>query len=198
MQAALGKGSGAVTAELIKWRDKAKSLPMEIYANNASALATLNALQRQINATTGTVHIYAQYSSGALQAIRDPATYARGMGRAAGGPVYGPGTSTSDSIPVRLSTGEYVVKASAHDYYGTTLLDAINNKRIPKFANGGSVGGTTSSGSAGPIMGGVVELGPRTLARLNQEITNNIMLDRESLSRAVEEGNRARRFKGDM
>jgi hypothetical protein len=33
--------------------------------------------------------------------------------KAAGGPIYGPGTETSDSIPARLSDGEFVVKASA-------------------------------------------------------------------------------------
>ena len=30
-----------------------------------------------------------------------------------GGPIYGPGSETSDSIPARLSDGEFVVKASA-------------------------------------------------------------------------------------
>ena len=44
-----------------------------------------------------------------------------------GGEVAGPGTKTSDSIPARLSDGEYVVNADSVEVVGTELLDAINN-----------------------------------------------------------------------
>jgi len=44
---------------------------------------------------------------------------------ASGGPVFGPGSSTSDSIPARLSNGEYVVNAAA-TARNRELLDAIN------------------------------------------------------------------------
>lgn len=65
-------------------------------------------------------------------------------GLATGGPVHGPGTATSDSIPVWLSDGEYVQRASSVDYYGTGFMTAINERRIPKgelpgFAKGGRV-----------------------------------------------------------
>jgi hypothetical protein len=46
---------------------------------------------------------------------------------ASGGPVKGPGTSTSDSIPARLSTGEYVIKASSADMLGIDTLNALNS-----------------------------------------------------------------------
>lgn len=45
---------------------------------------------------------------------------------AVGGYVTGPGTSTSDSIPARLSAGEYVVRAAAVKRVGVAFLDAIN------------------------------------------------------------------------
>lgn len=61
------------------------------------------------------------------------------LGFAEGGRVRGPGTGTSDSIVARLSDGEYVVKEKAARKHGP-LLDAINNDRLPKFANGGPVG----------------------------------------------------------
>lgn len=61
------------------------------------------------------------------------------LGFAEGGRVRGPGTGTSDSIVARLSDGEYVVKEKSARKYGS-LLDAINNDRLPKFANGGPVG----------------------------------------------------------
>ena len=66
---------------------------------------------------------------------------------AAGGLVNGPGTSTSDSIPARLSAGEYVVKASAVKRLGVGLLNALNGGQFaPRwqgpqltFAEGGKV-----------------------------------------------------------
>lgn len=45
---------------------------------------------------------------------------------AAGGLVTGPGTSTSDSIPARLSAGEFVVNAAAVKRLGVGFLQAIN------------------------------------------------------------------------
>lgn len=53
-----------------------------------------------------------------------------GQRRAAGGPVYGPGTSTSDSIPAMLSNGEYVVQAAAVNRYGLGLLHDLNAMRL--------------------------------------------------------------------
>lgn len=62
-----------------------------------------------------------------------------------GGPVFGPGTATSDSIPAMLSNGEYVVKAAAVDHYGVNVLHALNAKRL---ATGGGVG-RASANAAG-------------------------------------------------
>lgn len=59
---------------------------------------------------------------------------------AEGGLVSGPGTGTSDSIPARLSDGEYVVNARATSQH-LGLLEAINGGRDPflRFAAGGRV-----------------------------------------------------------
>ncbi len=52
----------------------------------------------------------------------------------AGGGVYGPGSSTSDSIPAWLSDGEYVVNAGATRRFGRDALDAINRGALlPAF-----------------------------------------------------------------
>lgn len=56
------------------------------------------------------------------------------IGKAAGGPVRGPGSGTSDSIPANLSNGEYVIRANAVSHWGVGMMDAINN-----FASGGLV-----------------------------------------------------------
>ena len=65
------------------------------------------------------------------------------IGGPAQGYVRGPGSATSDSIPARLSDGEYVVKASSVEKYGKPMLDAINTQR---FADGGGVGASNSGG----------------------------------------------------
>lgn len=44
-----------------------------------------------------------------------------------GGPIKGPGTSTSDSIPANLSNGEYVVNATAVKKVGLPMLEYINS-----------------------------------------------------------------------
>ncbi|SFM71345.1 hypothetical protein SAMN05421880_1291, partial [Nitrosomonas nitrosa] len=59
------------------------------------------------------------------------------FGFASGGYVTGPGTSTSDSIPARLSHGEYVVNARAVSRLGLSFLDAINGLSAGPRVTGG-------------------------------------------------------------
>ena len=58
---------------------------------------------------------------------------------ATGGLIRGPGTSTSDSVPVAASDGEYMIKAAAVDHYGVGFMNAINNMQAPTRADGGRV-----------------------------------------------------------
>ena len=68
-------------------------------------------------------------------------------GFAGGGYVRGPGTSTSDSIPARLSAGEYVLRAEAVRRLGVDFLHRLNGGAfLPRwqqnrlaFADGGFV-----------------------------------------------------------
>lgn len=66
-------------------------------------------------------------------------------GQAAGGPVIGPGTSTSDSVWRRLSTGEYVVRAAAVRSLGLDFMNRLNAlggsfaNSFHGFANGGLI-----------------------------------------------------------
>jgi Mg2+ and Co2+ transporter CorA len=64
---------------------------------------------------------------------------------AVGGYVSGPGSPTSDSIPARLSNGEFVVNAEATSGH-RALLEAINNGSI-----GYAEGGLVSSPSIAPV-----------------------------------------------
>src|SRR5882724_9171917 len=54
--------------------------------------------------------------------------------KAEGGPVFGAGSETSDSIPVWLSHNEFVQPAAAHNYYGTDVMEAMRTRSIPREA----------------------------------------------------------------
>lgn len=79
------------------------------------------------------------------------------FGFASGGYVTGPGTSTSDSIPARLSHGEYVVNARAVSRLGLSFLDAINGLSAgPRVAGGRlafAAGGLVPEAPAQPAPG---------------------------------------------
>lgn len=78
-------------------------------------------------------------------------------GFADGGPVSGPGTSTSDSIVARLSDGEFVMPARAVRHYGVGMMERIRTGRLPKFADGGLVGGGSSGGGGGMTIVNVMD-----------------------------------------
>ena len=79
------------------------------------------------------------------------------FGFASGGYVTGPGTSTSDSIPARLSHGEYVVNARAVSRLGVSFLNAINGLSAgPRLSAGGlafAAGGLVPEAPAQPAPG---------------------------------------------
>lgn len=77
------------------------------------------------------------------------------LGFAGGGDIRGPGTSTSDSIPILASNGEKMMNARANRKYGP-ILDAMNRGMVPRLATGGPVGSTTFSGGPASKKGGVV------------------------------------------
>ena len=69
---------------------------------------------------------------------------AAAVAAATGGYISGPGTSTSDSIPARLSNGEFVVNAASVKKYGIDYLHAINTGRAHHYASGGLVSNVSS------------------------------------------------------
>jgi hypothetical protein len=71
------------------------------------------------------------------------------QGYATGGPISGPGTGTSDSVPIWASNGEFMMKARAVAKYGRSFMDSINsgNFRMPGFADGGLIGAMSPAAS---------------------------------------------------
>jgi hypothetical protein len=57
-------------------------------------------------------------------------------GYASGGSVVG-GSGNKDDVPAMLSGGEYVIRKSAVQKYGTGMLEMLNGGRVKGFANGG-------------------------------------------------------------
>jgi hypothetical protein len=81
----------------------------------------------------------------------------RAVAAAQGGYISGPGTSTSDSIPARLSAGEYVINARAVRQIGVNTLHAINEGRTARFSEGGYVGNQAEAGTAGVRIVNVID-----------------------------------------
>lgn len=99
------------------------------------------------------IMIYQELTQPFLEGIGvlDPTGNAQGgpVGFAEGGQIRGPGSPTSDSILIRASTGEYVMRAAAVRHYGEGFMAQINDLKAPKFATGGLVGLAPVPGFAG-------------------------------------------------
>ncbi len=100
-------------------------------------------------------------------------------GWATGGYIAGPGTATSDSIPARLSNGEFVQRAAATSYYGARFMHALNNMAIPKealphFAEGGQVGGVAFDRTATTVAPQITLNAPATQAISPQAIARAV------------------------
>lgn len=188
------EAQAAIQAYINKVNTVPETESTRFYVDASGAYRDIDSLVNYINTRTATMTVTQRivYESGVLSGGRGHLVPTA----ATGGEIWGPGTGTSDSIPVRLSNGEFVMKAAAVQKYGTQFMHAINSGRVPKFANGGSVG--TSSSSAPGMMGGVFELGPKSLNAVAQKVAVNILLDDVALSRAAERGNAKRRGSGDL
>ena len=146
IQFMIKKQAAAVLEKLL-----GKKQAVENAANSAkeASAAVPAAVQKSI-ATLGPIAgppAYAAATAAMTAAGLGSITAGNIMQKANGGPVFGAGTGTSDSIPAMLSNGEYVINAKAVRRLGLPLLNALNN--------GYAVGGAVSVGGGGS--GAVVE-----------------------------------------
>lgn len=102
---------------------------------------------------------YAAQAAGIIMAIKSAVSSAKsggggsggsnpgttGAGFASGGMVTGPGTGTSDSVPVRLSRGESVINARSTKMFSGMLSNMNQMGGGRKFASGGVVGNNSLS-----------------------------------------------------
>ncbi|MFF8953891.1 hypothetical protein ACF09I_34595 [Streptomyces sp. NPDC014940] len=130
---------------------------VRVSALTGTALSNLYAVKRardslsdkSITITTNRVTKFTSVQGGVTVAKRDYATGGR-VGFPGGGPISGPGTGTSDSIPINVSNGEYVVNAkSTAKYRG--LIEAINADRL------GTGGGRGMPGAGAAVAAGLAQ-----------------------------------------
>lgn len=111
---------------------------IEIGVDQASALDSVEAIRKVLQDYLKANPIKVPVSANA------PAPKADDLpGFSGGGRIFGPGTPTSDSVLMWGSRDEWVIRAAAARYYGDSFMAAINNMQLPKFADGGHVGGLT-------------------------------------------------------
>lgn len=85
----------------------------------ASSLSLLQRINAEIRRMPG-------HAGVAIAVTKGGDLVGHGTARASGGPVDGPGTSTSDSIPLWASNGEWVMQAGARRQYGDGFMAAVN------------------------------------------------------------------------
>lgn len=99
-----------------------------------------------INGQTANTYIYTNHIvTKSTQETRSTRKLRAGH-MASGGPVRGPGSGTSDDVPIMASNGEYMLKASSVRKYGLRFLDDLNDGRLGRplgYAKGGKISQAT-------------------------------------------------------
>ena len=90
---------------------------------------------------------------------------------ASGGLISGPGSGTSDSIPIMASNSEFMMSAASVRRYGAGFMNAVNQQRVNPLAArammGGGIGGDGSR---------MVELSPADRSLLQQVLDRPVAL----------------------
>lgn len=118
-----------------------KSKQVAIKGNIAQLKDAIRDAQSRVNSMTGkSIIIRATYS---VVGGKGTEVFHEGGNYATGGHIMGPGSGTSDDVPIWASNGEFVVSSQATKR-NRKLLEAINSG-MPGFAKGGSVSSSEKS-----------------------------------------------------
>ncbi|RUP66708.1 hypothetical protein SSPNP10_15715 [Streptomyces sp. NP10] len=135
---------------------KLKSVPD---SRRAKVLAEISDLQRKIGQAkyalstlqNKTVTVTTRYVVvGDSSAARRAGSHGSQLKYAGGGPIDGPGTSTSDSVPIWASKGEFMMQAKSVNKYGLSFMRAVNDGtlNLRSAASGISGGGGLAGAGA--------------------------------------------------
>lgn len=162
------------------WRNNEKKKALEIgVAINEAQLTSVRTRLRQLGLTFNV----GAGGAGLRTAFREGGLFSNGRayrdnypGYANGTIVRGPGTGTSDSILARISNGEAITRARAVRYYGSKMMEDINNMRFPRYATGFTPAGyagqreTSSSVNVNVIQNNPVTRDPLRQLREDSEL----------------------------
>lgn len=175
-----------LTADVADWRSKVAAAELQLRTAKGEKKATLKAniddwrrkigtAQLMINnlpasrSTTLTINRVTRFTtvnetSKVPIARRDYATGGP-IGFPGGGPIRGPGTATSDSIPIMASNGEYMINARSTAKH-LPLIEAINADKLGAGRGMGGAGAAVAQGLASGMTGssGLVLAGARQMA----------------------------------
>lgn len=172
------------TQDVTKWSQGFSGLDTTAYTANAQQLGqameqasisvSTASTEMQTSASTMTTGLQTAFMELEVQARSAARALQRvafgGVGAfAEGGYISGPGTSTSDSIPAMLSSGEYVIKASSVRKYGTNFLNSVNNGNFTKIKSG-----VHHYAEGGLVSELAQEQTARGMGNFGRDISNNI------------------------
>ena len=171
----------------------------KVDVDTSPATAKLRSLEAQIKGGTdgigGDVSLTA-FRPGSLA----PSNWAGGQvrGFASGGQVPGqsPANPHQDNLMAKVDgkgligirSREWIIPEPAVDYYGPSMMQAIQTMKLPKYFMGGSPSGATGSGG----LGGALELGASTMKALTDAMRMEVSLqiDAREIARATSRGNK--------
>lgn len=89
---------------------------------------------------------------------------------------------------IAVRSGEFITQQPAVDYYGSDIMNRINNMDIPRYALGGQLGKANNNANQ---MGGVIDLSSETIQTLARMIEKDIYLyaGLEEIANSVNQGN---------
>lgn len=187
IQAGMSEEEAATLAGTIKkdLTDAIKKVP-KFKVDTKSANEDVNKLKKNIASITGkTVTITTRYvTASAAGSFVPPHGAIDPLLAATGGLITGPGTATSDSIPARLSNGEYVMSAAAVQAYGLDFMNSLNTMK-PTVAPVGAPSVQSQSSS------GMVYLSPEDRQLLRSAIDRpvNLYTDNQKIAASANAGN---------
>jgi hypothetical protein len=142
-----------VTAAKKKLASVPASKKAAVKGDISNLLYEVSRAQRRLNEIDGktavTYIVMQTKTSNAGTVFHEGGNYATGgpIGFPGGGPIRGPGTGTSDSIPIMASNGEYMINARSTAKY-RSLVEAINADRLG--------GGTGMPGAGAAVAQGLM------------------------------------------
>ena len=166
--------------------------------DTSAATAKLRSLEAQIKGGTDGIGDDVSLTAFRPGSLRPNWAGGRVRGFASGGQVPGqsPANPHADNMMAKVDgkgligirSREWIIPEPAVDYYGPSMMQAIQTMKLPKYFMGGSPSGATGSGG----VGGAVELGAATLKTLTDAMRAEVSLqiDAREIARASNRGNK--------